>query len=267
LFAPTDLGLGAAQYLDLYQRGNFWSTVSTTSPGYHLLLDPSEVPAVTLHVPAAQGITFLDSSTNRPYGVVGGNWFFHQLLGLINSLHISPTTLPVFVPYNTAVTDQNPADCLRPPYCGHYTGYHYAALNPNNPHAINTFIMASYQDFGTESSYDVGTYVLSHELAEWAADPFDHYSSVQNPAAATSIFMNTAPAWGSPYYYGGYCQTALEVADPLEGWFIYFTDPGYSKYLFADGAFLSWFARQSPSTGIGGSYDLGSVFSTYSTAC
>ena len=40
-----------------------------------------------------------------------------------------------------------------------------------------------------------------------------------------------------------------------------------SKYLVADGAFLSWFARQSPSTAIGGLYDLRCVFSTYSTAC
>ncbi len=39
-----------------------------------------------------------------------------------------------------------------------------------------------------------------------------------------------------------------------------------SKYLLANAAFLSWFARQSPSTAIGGLYDLGGIFSTYSTA-
>jgi hypothetical protein len=265
LFTPTDLPTGVTQYVDDYQRSNFWSTVSTTSPGYHLLLDPSDIPAVTLHVPAAQGIMFLDTNTNLPYGIVGGDWFFHQLLGLINSLHISPTTLPVFVPYNTAVTDQNPNDCLRPPYCAHYTGYHYAVLSNNNPHAINTFIMASYQDFGTSSTYDLGTEVLSHELLEWSADPFDNYSSVQNPGAAASIFMNTAPAWSSPYY-GNYCATPLEVADTLEGgpWLVAASAP---KYLLANAAFLSWFARQSPSTAIGGLYDLGGIFSTYSTAC
>jgi hypothetical protein len=264
LFALTDLPIGATQFLDLYQRANFWSTVSTTSPGYHLLLDPSDVPAVTVHVPAAQGITFFDPTTDRTVGVVGGDWFFHQLLGLINSLHISPTTLPVFVPYNTSVTDENPNDCLHPPGCYHYNGYHYAVLSNNNPHAINTFIMASYHDYGTSSPDDLGTYILSHELLEWAADPFDHYSSVQNPAAATSLFMNTTPAWSSPYY-GNFCQTSLEVADPLEGWFGKVSPD--SKYLLADGAFLPWFARQSPSTAIGGLYDLGGIFSMYSTAC
>jgi hypothetical protein len=75
------------------------------------------------------------------------------------------------------------------------------------------------------------------------------------------------PAWSSPYYFNA-CQTALEVADPLEGaGFFGLTNLPDSKYLVADGAFLSWFARQSPSTGVGGSYDLGSVFSAYSTAC
>src|SRR5262249_28430241 len=85
VFAPTDLPIGATQWLDLYERANFWPMVSTTSPGYHLLLDPSDVPAVTLHVPAAQGITFFDPTANRPVGVVTGDWFFHQLLGLLSS--------------------------------------------------------------------------------------------------------------------------------------------------------------------------------------
>jgi hypothetical protein len=174
LFTPTGLPTGATQWLDNYQRANFWSTVSTTSPGYHLLLDPSDVPAVTVHVPAAQGITFFDPTTNRTEGVVGGDWFYHQLLGLLNSLHVSPTTLAAFVPYNTYITDQNPNDCLQPPGCAYSAGFHEAALSNNNPHAINTYAYATYEDAGTASPYDWGTDGLSHEILEWAADPFDH---------------------------------------------------------------------------------------------
>jgi len=263
LFTPADLPAGVTQYLDDYQRSNFWSTVSTTSPGYHLLLDPSDVPAVTLHVPASQGITAFDPATNRTQGIVGGNWFFRQLVGLLNSLHVSPTTLAVFVPYNTFVTDQNPNDCLSPPYCAYYTGYHYAALSNNNPHAINTYAMASYEDAGTASPYDFGSYVLSHEILEWAADPFDQ----QSIHGQVSFRSNTAPAWSSPYFAGGsICATPLEVADTLEDG-PPLVASATSRYLLADGAFLSWFARQSPSTAIGGLYDLGGIFSTYSTAC
>jgi hypothetical protein len=56
----------------------------------------------------------------------------------------------------------------------------------------------------------------------------------------------------------------------LEGWpfLLYFDQIGSSTdYLLANAAFLSWFARQSPSTGIDGLYDLGGAFNTYSTAC
>jgi hypothetical protein len=41
LFSPTPLNTGVMQYLDDVQRSNFWSTVSTVSRDYHLLLDPT----------------------------------------------------------------------------------------------------------------------------------------------------------------------------------------------------------------------------------
>ena len=262
LFAPTALNTGATQWLDDYQRGSFWSTVSTTSPGYHLLLDPNDVPAVTLHVPAAQGLTFFNLNTNRTVGAVTGDWFRSQLLGLLSSLHVSPTTLAVFVPYNTFVTDQNPNDCLRPPSCAVYAGFHSAAVSNTNPHAINTFAYAAYQDAGTSSPYNFATYGLSHEILEWAADPFFHGSRIQGQAA---FLANTAPEWSSPYWFGGsICSPVLEVADPLVGPSLVVSPT--SRYLLSDGAFLSWFARQSPSTGFGGLYDMAGIFSTYSMA-
>ena len=261
LFTPTSLRTGVTQWLDEYQRSNFWSTVSTTSPGYHLILDPSDIPAVTMHVPAAQGIVVFDPTINRTEGFVDQDWFYLQLHGLLSSLHVSPTTLAAFVPYNTFVTVGNPNGCFRPPYCAYAGGFHYAFPSDNNPHAINTFAYATYLDLGTASPYDWGAYVLSHEILEWAANPFDHGTLIQGQAAFLS---NTAPAWSSPYY-GNFCQTALEVADPLEDGIAFYVPP--DQHTLADGAFLSWFARQSPSTAIGGRYDMGGIFSTYSTAC
>jgi hypothetical protein len=109
---------------------------------------------------------------------------------------------------------------------------------------------------------------FSHELAEWAADAFVHNARIKGQE--TSL-LNTTPAWSSPYYgAGSICANYLEVADTLEGWpFLLAAQPIGSStyYLLANAAFLSWFARQSPSTGIGGLYDLGGAFSTYSTAC
>ena len=270
LFAPTPLPAGDTQWLDNYQRSNFWSTVSTVSPGYHLLLDPSVAPAVTLHVPGSQGLTVFNPSTNRFQAIVGDDWFQHQIVSLLNSLHVSPTTLAVFVPYNTIVTDANPKDCLTPPYCGYFTGFHNAILSNTNPHAINTYTWASYEDDGTllPPSFDLGTEVLSHELVEWAADPFAQ--SARSKGQVTDL-LNTTPGWSSPYYGGSaYCANYLEVADVVEFWpfLLYVNQIGSStNYLLADAAFLSWFARESPSTAIGGRYDLAGIFSTYSTAC
>ncbi len=64
-------------------------------------------------------------------------------------------------------------------------------------------------------------------------------------------------------------RSDLEVADPLEdGIYIAVSTAGTSTvYLLADAAFLSWFARESPSSAIGRLYDEGGVFTTYSKAC
>jgi hypothetical protein len=267
LFSPTNLRTGVTQYLDGLQRANFWSTVSTVSPDYHLLLDPSDIPAVTLHVPASQGLTISDPTTGGIDGIVGGDWFTRQLEGLLGSLHISARTLAVFVPYNTFVTDENPTDCLVS--CAFYTGFHLAMLSPKNPHAINTFAMASYEDVGTAlpPGLNISVDGLSHEILEWADDPFDNSARVRGQV---SFFANPAPGWTSPYFLETPpCQTILEVADPLEGAGFLPVEPvGSSQsYALADAAFLSWFARQSPSTAFGGLYDAAGVFNTYSTAC
>jgi hypothetical protein len=266
LFAGT-AGVGT-QYVDLLQRANFWSAVGTVSPGWNLVLDPAALPAVTLHVPASQGVTFDDPSCDPVCGVVGGEWLERQLFELLNSLHISPTTLAVFVPVNTFVTDDNPEDCLEPAGCATYDGYHYATFSPRNPHAINSFVMAEYiDDPQVPPPYDFGAYTLSHELLEWANNPFDNEGRLQGEL---TFFSNPAPGWSSPYFRESTtCQTILEVADPLEGAGAAAVAPVGSPtpYALADEAFLSWFARQSPSTAFGGLYDAFGLFSTYSTAC
>ena len=274
--ASNDFRNGATEYLDALQRGSFWSTVSTVSPDYHLLLDASDIPAVTLHVPGAQGLTISDPNTGGIDGIVGGEWFARHMDGLLNSLHIPATTLAVFVPYNTYVTDENPTDCLVS--CAFYVGFHSAMLQPpsgNQPQAINTFAMASYIDDGTAlpGGLDISAYVLSHEIAEWANDPFDHDARPQG--GGLQFLANATPSWASPFALG--CHTVLEVADPLEGIDNPFIPAGLFAaaqpvgspitYLLADAAYLSWFARDSPSTGFGGAYDLLGLFNGYSNSC
>jgi len=91
-------------------------------------------------------------------------------------------------------------------------------------------------DTAPDGSADIAA--LSHEIAEWFNDPFS---------------SNMVPPWEAPPDYP--CTNLLEVGDPVGD--ITFTQAGYH---LQDEVFLSWFARQVPSIGIGGMYSyLGSV--------
>ena len=57
-FTSGGVSMGATQYLDAYQRANFWGTVSAHT-GYHVLLGgPTIQPEVTLTVPKRSGTTW-----------------------------------------------------------------------------------------------------------------------------------------------------------------------------------------------------------------
>lgn len=264
MFQPTPTAAGTTQYLDALQRGNFWSSVGTISPDYHVLLGTPRIAAVqTLSVPAAQGISAFDQVAQRPFGVVGDRWLFLSLRTLIGSLQLDPRTLAIFVSSNTYLTSQNPADCFAGG-CSYFTGFHDAVVGN---HSVTTYAFASVADLGDELPpwLDIGTAVVSHEIIEWANDPFVHGQRVRGQVTSQ---VNLTPGWTSPYYSFG-CSTALEVADPIEGGPSIGATPvgGSTVYVLADMAFLSWFARESPSTAILGRYDAGGVFATYAPQC
>ena len=49
-FGPT--AVGDTQYIDAFQRGNFWQSVGGT--GYHTLLSGHVLPAVTVNLPGRE---------------------------------------------------------------------------------------------------------------------------------------------------------------------------------------------------------------------
>src|SRR5262249_51348168 len=50
-FSPGGTNVGKTQYIDAFQRANFWNFVSTTAPNYHVLLKPVSVkPLQTIQV-------------------------------------------------------------------------------------------------------------------------------------------------------------------------------------------------------------------------
>lgn len=177
-FISGGQNMGSTQYIDAFQRANFWGTVQTNS-SYHLLLGgPTIQPEVTLTVPRRSG------TTGTPFGHLAGevdiNYFDAQVRSIItNTVAIQPNTLPIFLIYDTYLTS-NRSCCIG--------GYHSSTGSTSAPQSYAVF---SYIDHPGDFAQDVSA--LSHEIGEWADDPL-----------VVNINGNNTPCG------------ALEVGDPLE---------------------------------------------------
>ena len=241
IFQNASFISGNTQYGDAIQRAEFWNSVSTTSPNYHVLVGaPTIANTVSITVPAANGATVKDSS-GKTIGIIDINWFDPQIQALLTSMHFTANMLPIFLSNNVYLSQGAPtlSNCC-------IGGYHSAVKNSAG---LQTYIWTVNADAGIQGGFGEDVSALSHELAEWYNDPFTN---------------NVVPNWISPIapQYG--CNNALEVGDPLVG--VVFTVSGFSSHL-QDEAFFSWFARQTPSIAIGGKYTYLGTFKNLSATC
>jgi hypothetical protein len=150
-YVQSGVNVGTTQYIDAFQRMNFWGTVKS-KPGYHLLLGgPTVLPEITLNPPSAKG------KTGKPFGFTAGevdiNWFDAQInTSIAATPQIQPNTLPIFLTYDVYLTSGG--CCIG--------GYHSAT-------GAQAYSNASYVDVVGQFSQDVSA--LSHEIGEWADDP------------------------------------------------------------------------------------------------
>ena len=93
-YTQGGVDVGTTQYIDAFQRANFWGTVKTHT-NYHLLLGTTVLPEQTLSPSRTYG------KTGSPFGFTAGevdiNWFDAQLPGLMSKLGIQPNTFPIFL--------------------------------------------------------------------------------------------------------------------------------------------------------------------------
>ena len=147
--------VGTTQYIDAFQRANFWSIVQQ-NPNSHLLLGgPSAhiavLPELTLNVPSGSG------GIGAPFGhqvaEVDLNYFDSQISSYMAQSHvINATGIPIFETTNTYLTENG--CCIG--------GYRSA----QGPQTYMEFGYIGYEgDFGQDVS------LLSAELGEWADDP------------------------------------------------------------------------------------------------
>jgi hypothetical protein len=227
--------VGYTQYMDAFQRANFWSDVTTKSPDYHVLLSPSLNPLASI-VPDPN----FSSSTQGPCALVGfedlGD-FDQRVQNLIAELKIPENTLPVFVTYNTFLTE-NGGCCI--------LGYHSVTFDTQR----HPYVVASYSDPDLFTLPIEDIHALSHELGEWLNDPF---------------IRSFVPSWGKVGQEGG-CSFSLETGDAVTGTAFEITANGFTFHP-EDLVFLSWFARETPSSSVNGQYTFLNSFSKPQGIC
>lgn len=176
--SPQGTNLGTTQYEDAFQRGNFWQSIGS---GYHTLLgQPTVLPVQTITVPAADGSIITEFGLS--VGSANIDWFDAQLQSLLSkfSKEITPTTFPIFITYNSYLTEDG--CCIG--------GYHNSEGSNAAPQA---YAMFTY--IGESGVFAQDVSALSHEAGEWMDDP---------------LVVNIG---GNPVECGD-----LEVGDPEEGY-------------------------------------------------
>jgi hypothetical protein len=157
---------------------------------------------------------------------------------LLPYIGATPDKLPIFLTHNLAFTEFGLCCAL---------GYHNATAAALK---AQTYSVSDFESSGFFPPEYGDTIVLSHELAEWADDPFT---------------VNATPAWGNIGQVAG-CQGNLEVGDPLTPTaFPPVTMNGFTYHL-QELAFITWFFG-GPWTSAGGLYSNNGTFTTPSTLC
>jgi hypothetical protein len=164
-FVQGGTDLGKTQYIDAFQRGNFWSVVKKNKK-YHVLLKATVLPEQTLNCNTSS--CTVGNEFGKTVGLMDINAFDSAVQGYINKLtQIQPNTLPIFLIYDTYLTSGG--CCIG--------GYHNA--NGNQPGG-QTYSVSSTVDQGS-GVFSQDTAALSHEIGEWMDDPFvDNFVGCQD---------------------------------------------------------------------------------------
>jgi hypothetical protein len=248
LLSQHDTG-NALQLQDATMRAQFNKTGA--SP-YHLVLHPNVLPPVTIDVPANHGV-LVQSGRHVVFADVNITWWSSQIQNLLTNA--DPTHLPVFLTDNVLLYEgKDVTNCCVIGYHGNKASGNGSGNTGSNGNAkVQTFAWASYVSPGVYARPNGGPrwalqdiHALSHEIAEWADDPF--VNNLVQP-----WLTPTAPQYG--------CTSILETGDPVVG--IGFAmgsnnfrqGPNPDGTQSADGFYhpedevlLPWFMRTAPNT-------------------
>jgi hypothetical protein len=240
------VSIGTTQYIDAFQRAQFWSLVQGTP--YHLILKQSTL--------GSQALTFT-AGTNYNSGSLGfpicGNIGVVNMTDMDDAIHalitgplagmVNVGTFPIFLTHNVVMA--NPGHDIFMNCC--ILGYHSGLFVGGNLQIYSPFSL------DTSGVFDNDVSTLSHEMGEAINDPPGN---------------NPTPLWGGIGQQPN-CQDNFEVGDPLS--------PGFGTptnefvvggYHLQELAFYSWFyGSTSLGVGAGGGFSNNGTFTGDAKAC
>jgi hypothetical protein len=246
LLSQNDAG-HALQLQDAIMRAQFNKTGASN---YHVTLHPNVLPPVTIDVPANHGVV-IQNARQVIFGDVNVVWWSSQIQNLLQSS--DPTHLAIFLTDNVMLYEgKDVLNCCIIGYHGTKAAGNGSGNTGSNGNAsVQTFAWASYTSAGVFARPNGGTnwalqdiHALSHEIAEWADDPF--VNNLVEP-----WLTPTAPQYG--------CTGVLETGDPVVaigfamGTNNFRQGPNPNGTQSADGSYhpedevlLPWFMRTAP---------------------
>lgn len=187
-FSSGGVNFGNTQYIDAFQRANFYGVGHS---GFGLLLNTTVKSEVTLTVPKRYGGTGVVFGFDA--GLVDINYFDAQLHTLLTSLGITSNTFPIFITRDVYLT-QNRSCCVG--------GYHSATGVIGS---AQSYAHATYVDHANSFAEDVSA--LSHEVGEWADDPLVNNNGNPTPCGSLEVgdpLENNTNFGTFPYALGGF---------------------------------------------------------------
>jgi hypothetical protein len=184
-YTQGGVDVGTTQYVDAFQRGNFWSIVQN-EPNYHVLLGGPNahvtlLPELVLNVPAGSG--HIGTPFGHQVAEVDINYFDNQISAYMTQhSQINPSNFPIFETANTYLLS---GGCC-------VGGYHSA-------NGQQTYAHFTYITFPGDFAQDVSA--LSHEVSEWMDDPLTNGGN-RTPCGILEVGdpLETTNNFGSTHY-------------------------------------------------------------------
>lgn len=200
-FKSGKISLGKSQYVDAFQRANFWSTVKSET-NYHVNLDVTKtLKPLKFNITAGASHVITNPWGTVPTGLFGISIFDAAVNAYLvaHSSDITPDVLPLFISDNVYLYSQTPNNCC-------IGGYHSAT---NSQTYSYTTMVTESGDFSEDIS------ALSHELSEWMDDPFttNHVNCNDNSILEVGDPLETLSAFGTfPVTSGGFTYHPQDLA-------------------------------------------------------